>query len=246
MTDGWPSADPRAIARIGADAMAAADHAAAIAALRREASAEALQATLRDIRAVLLSADPKAMRRSVGFIGRLLGRDIVLGAEADALRERLGVLVMQAAAHAERLRQSRDDLEAHRLRLAAAGEALSREIDALAAHRPASDADPASPLANAVERRRAHLATVRDAYAITAGQLGIVAHNAGAIAERYAGLLPRLALLLDQQRGLRAGAALGMQLSSAHRMIDALDQYIAHHPSPAPSTAPAPVHPEGP
>ena len=49
-----------------ADTLGVAEHAAAIRALA-QAGAGDLQATLRDLRTVLLSADPRALRRSVGF-----------------------------------------------------------------------------------------------------------------------------------------------------------------------------------
>ena len=54
-----------------------------------QSPAHDIQATLRDLRTVLLSTDAGALRKSVGFLGRLLGRDIDLQAQSDALREQL-------------------------------------------------------------------------------------------------------------------------------------------------------------
>lgn len=224
---------------MGDEAIAAAGHAAAVEALAR-AGAGGLQHALRDLRAVLLSAEPEALRRSVGFWGRLLGRDIVLGAKADALRERAGVLLRQAGEEAERLHRQHDVLQAHSQRLRAACDGLQRDIDTLAHGKATADA----ARADAIARRQAHLATLRAAFAITASQLDVVAANARTVAERHAELLPRLAVLLEQQRGVRAGAEQGMRLSSARRTLDELERHIEHLPTPATqAAAPQPKEP---
>ena len=214
-----------------ADTAGLAEHAAAIRALA-QAGAGDLQATLRDLRTVLLSADPRALRRSVGFWGRLIGRDIRVAAEARALRERSGLLLRQAGIQAEHLRRQHATLSEHAQRLRAAGVRLQQEIDDLACQQATAD-----PQAGA--SRLAHLITLRSAYDITLQQLDIVAANALAIAERHAQQLPRLTVLLDQQLGVTAGAGHGMQLSSAARAIDELEAHIEHLPAPPPASAAA-------
>jgi len=216
-----------------ADVPGRADHAAAIGALT-QAGAGDLQATLRDLRTVLLSADPRALRRSVGFWGRLIGRDIRLAAEARELRERSGILLRQAGFEATRLRHQHATLAGHAQRLRDACARLQQEIDSLA--RQQATAEGGTPAATS---RLAHLVTLRSAYEITASQLDLVAANALAIAERHAQQLPRLSVLLDQQQGVAAGAGHGMQLSSAMRTIDELEAHIEH--LPAPPATPAPV-----
>jgi hypothetical protein len=212
------------------DTTGLAEHAAAIRALA-QAGARDLQATLRDLRTVLLSADPRALRRSVGFWGRLIGRDIRLAAEARSLRERSGILLRQAGFEAARLRHQHETLAGHALRLRDACAQLQQEIDDLALQQ--ATAAGGTPVGTS---RLAHLVTLRSAYEITASQLDLVAANALAIAERHAQQLPRLSVLLDQQQGVAAGAGHGMQLSSATRTIDELEAHIEH--LPAPSAAP--------
>lgn len=215
------------------DVAGLAEHAAAIRALA-QAGAGDLQATLRDLRTVLLSADPRALRRSVGFWGRLIGRDIRLGAEARALRERSRILLRQAGFETSRLRHQHVALAAHAQRLRDACAHLQQEIDGLARQQATSDAGSSTGAS-----RLAHLVTLRSAYEITASQLDLVAANALAIAERHEQQLPRLTVLLDQQTGLAAGASHGMQLSSATRTIEELEAHIEHLPAPPAAPAPA-------
>ena len=214
-----------------ADTIGVAEHAAAIRALA-QAGAGDLQATLRDLRTVLLSADPRALRRSVGFWGRLIGRDIRLAAEARSLRERSGILLRQAGFEASRLNRQHETLAAHARHLRDACTRLQHAIDDLA-RQQATDASQAGT------SRLAHLITLRSAYEITASQLDLVAANALAIAERHAQQLPRLTVLLDQQLGVAAGAGHGMQLSSATRAIEALEAHIEHLPAPSAMQTPA-------
>lgn len=216
-----------------ADAPGLADHAAAIRALA-QAGAGDLQSTLRDLRTVLLSADPRALRRSVGFWGRLIGRDIRLAAEARSLRERSGILLRQAGFEAERLHRQHATLSGHAQRLRDACVQLQQEIDSLARRQAA--AEGGTPAGTS---RLAHLVTLRSAYEITASQLDLVAANALAIAERHAQQLPRLSVLLDQQHGVAAGKGHGMQLSSAMRTIDELEAHIEHLPVPSAAQATA-------
>ena len=217
----------------GADVAGLADHAAAIRALA-QAGAGDLQATLRDLRTVLLSADPRALRRSVGFWGRLIGRDIRLGAEARALRERSGILLRQAGFETSRLRHQHVALAAHAQRLRDACACLQHEIDDLARQQATSGAGDSTGTS-----RLAHLVTLRSAYEITASQLDLVAANVLAIAERHEQQLPRLTVLLDQQTGITAGANRGIQLSSATRTIEELEAHIEHLPAPPATPAPA-------
>lgn len=207
----------------GAEARLLAEHAAAVQALGVDAT-EALQSTLRDLRGLLLIADPQAARRSVGFWGRLIGRDIRLRAEAQALRERGGVLLIRAEGQVARLREHHATLALRAERLNEAMAALRAEMETMA-RSPSTDGDD--------ERRLAHLTTLHATTTITASQLQLLAAGALAIAERHAQQLPRLALLLSQQRGVRSSSQQGMQLSSAWQALDELEACIEDLPSPA-------------
>lgn len=209
-----------------AEARVLAEHAAAVQALSMDAT-DALQATLRDLRALLLVADPEAARRSVGFWGRLIGRDIRLRAEARMLRERSGVLLIRAEGQVARLRE-------HHAALALRAERLNEAISALRAEMETLGRS-SSEDGNDEQRQRqlARLTTLHATTVITASQLRLVAAGALAVAERHAQQLPRLALLLAQQRGVQSGDGQGMQLSSARQALDELEACIDHLPAPA-------------
>lgn len=208
-----------------AEARVLAEHAAAVQALGLDAT-EAVQTILRDLRALLLVADPDAARRSVGFWGRLIGRDIRLRAEARALRERSGVLLIRAESQVERLREHHAALTLRAERLNEAMSALRVEMESLA-RLPSTDGDDRR------QRQLAHLTTLHTTTALTASQLQLVAAGTRAVAERHAQQLPRLALLLAQQRGVQSGSGQGMQLSSARQALDELEACIDHLPAPA-------------
>lgn len=209
-----------------AEARVLAEHAAAVQVLGTGAT-DALQATLRDLRALLLIADPGAARRNAGFWGRLIGRDIRMDAEARALREGSGVLLLRAESQVARLREHHAALalRAERLNEALAG--LRAEIEAL------SDPSSRDGEDDGRERRLARLGTLHATCAVTAGQLQLVAAGTLAVAERHAQQLPRLTLLLAQHRGVQSGSGQGMQLSSARQALDELEACIDHLPSPA-------------
>ncbi len=208
-----------------AEARVLAEHAAAVQALNLDAT-DALHATLRDLRALLLIADPRAAGRSVGFWGRLIGRDIRLRAEARTLRERSGVLLIRAEGQVTRLREHHAALTLRAARLNEALSSLGSDIDALAGS-PSRQGDDHR------ERRLARLTTLHAAATITASQLQLLAAGAQTVAERHAQQLPRLALLLSQQRGAQSGSQQGMQLSSARQALDELEACIEHLPAPA-------------
>lgn len=104
MTDPVPPAEADTLA----DAAVRAATTAQSDALAAHPVADTLLALLRDMRTVLLADNPAAVRRSVGWFGRLLGNDIELTAEAEQLQQQAGVLAQRAH---EALRQSHSDLE---------------------------------------------------------------------------------------------------------------------------------------
>ena len=67
----------------------------ALSALQANPSAEQV-AALEALQTAMIAHDQKAIARRMGFIGRLLGRDITFSAHAAALREQMIPLVHQA------------------------------------------------------------------------------------------------------------------------------------------------------
>lgn len=229
--------------RTGVDAIQRANHASAVAALGTSPAAEALE-TIRAVRTVLLSTNPEALRRSVGFFGRLLARDITLEAQANVLRGQLGVLARRASAQIQELHHYCAGLAEHSQRLREAADALTLDADGLGAQHVMLHANSDAALAEAAARRIQHLIMLRSVYGVTATHLDLVADNTRDIAKRYDELIPRLKTLLDQDRGIRAGTDLALRISSTHRLIDILDQRITRNLSdtpPAVQGPPAPV-----
>lgn len=216
-------ADAATLMQAGADLIAAADHSAATTALRHASSVD-LRDTLRELRTAVMSVEPQTLRRSVGFWGRLIGRDIVLDAEARDLRERSTLLLRKAEGHINALHCQHDELKVHAARLQHAIEALQPVIDALAANLVTSSDEDLPAQARAA--RFAHLVTLRTTYSITTSQLAVVAGNMLTVADRCSLMLPRIAVLLDQHRALNDSRDETMRLSSARQVLDELDRHV--------------------
>lgn len=182
-----------------------------------------LQATLRDLHVALLSTDAGALRRSVGFLGRLLGDDIALQARSEDLRARLALLVQQARQHGDALDRHNHSLVALRDELTAIAERLGLLIgDAGAGHA----ASPASP-----ERLRM-LDAVRTGCALTAAQLEALARSGHALAARYRHMLPTVEGLLVQHRAAVAGQRDADGLGDAAALVASVEAAIPASLSP--------------
>ena len=207
-------------------------HAEAIASLDGSpvpALLEAVQA----LQAVLLSANPKALRARAGWIGRLLGRDLVLQAEGKVFRERLRVLVHDADAKLATFARFDAAIAAHEQRLLASIEALGGAIDALAA---ATSGAALEAIPDAVERRRQHLLTLQQAWRISASQLALTRLNHRQLAQRIQPMLPLVQALLEQDGALRAARDGSDALQSASRALDAANVALAGYSPPHPAT----------
>ena len=236
-----PSPDAQGIATDGVDAIGAEQHALALHLMQQSPLADAL-ASLQAIRTALLADNPRALRKRVGWFGRLIGNDVTMHAQAAALRERLGVLLIDAQAQCARLPD-------YLTQLAHAQSALEDAINALesaqtrlpAMHDVASE--PINPQACNASQLGAQWANMAAMYRITQGQLQLLTHNAQRLRERYAWLLPRLGELLLQERALQAGNAQNSAMAQAVAMIDDLSvpsdsaTHIASH-DPNPRTLP--------
>ncbi len=213
-----PGTDPPAGMPGGALAIAAYGEAAlvALAAVDVEAAldaapAAALVARLQALRLAMHADDARGLRRKVGLLGRLFGRDVALQADADALAVRIGVLLHDAdraadalAAHAATQQACIDTVEAGCARLAeveAAGRAqlaaLPPPADAMAAGAPAQFA-----------RRLDHLRSVQATHALTARQLALLRTQSTTLLARYRNIRDVL-VPAWRQRALGAGGAAG-------------------------------------
>ena len=195
-----------------------------------QSPAHDVQATLRDLHAVLLSTDAAALRKSVGFLGRLLGRDIDLQAQSDALREQLALLVLQARQRGEALERHNHALAALRDRLAAIAATLGTLI---------AGVDANDPSAGAAHERLRMLDATRTGCALTAAQLELLERNGHALAARYQHMLPTVEGLLVQHRAVLAGQRDAIGLRDAAALVASVESAL---PSLAPSNTETQLH----
>jgi len=217
------------IPRHGEEAIRSARHREAIAALATSPMPGLLE-TVEAIRKSLLAANPQALRRSVGWFGRLLGRDIALQAESNSLRSQLGVHVVAIRRQLADTTRHREQLAQARQALLDAAGVLSRDAAGLAD----SLATAAPDLAAAIAPRMRHLAALADGYQITASHLELTLLNHDDLLRRIELMLPRVELLLDQDRMLRDDRAGRAALQSANAALEAVHALplnrITEHP----------------
>ena len=208
------------------------DEAALVDAARRAQAAAAslqspahdIQSTLRDLHTALLSTDARALRKSVGFFGRLLGSDIDLQARSEDLRARLALLVQQA-------RQRGEALDRHNAALAALRDEMTGITEGLAASIASTDPDePAN------HQRLRMLDAARTGCALTAAQLDLLAQNGHALAARYQHMLPTVEGLLVQHRAALAGQQDAAMLRDAAALVASVEAAI-----PASATPPSEI-----
>lgn len=174
--------------------------------------APALLECVQTIHRIVLAADPKALRRSVSWFGRLLARDITLQAEAEALRSQLGVHVLQARQQLQALVESDRQLQALGLALHAAINELDQQSMQLTGQAATDES----------ARRLHYLSTLAASLKITASHLDLTVINHRELIQRVEHRLPQVELLLDQQRMLRAGLTEQAALQSAARSMESL------------------------
>lgn len=178
--------------------------------------APALLDNVQTIHRILLAANPGALRGSVGWFGRLLGRDIVLQAESEAMRGELGV-------HSLQVRQQLDALAEHDRQLQALGLGLHAAIDAIDNQSALLVGDIVARDGNSdATRQLQHLATLAASLRITASHIELILLNHRELIQRVEQMLPRVELLLDQQRMLRAGLTEQAALAAATQSLEAL------------------------
>ncbi len=179
--------------------------------------------SVQTIHKVLLSADPRSLKRSIGWFGRLLGRDIALQAESEALRSHLRVDILEAhrllhdlQLHDKRLQQLRDDF----------GQAIKQlDADVAALNSQVMDSTDVG-LSTVIAQRTQFLASLAYSYRMTGAHLDLTVTNHRELARRVALMLPRVELLLDQDRLLRAGHTENTAIQSAAQSMDGLVDLI--------------------
>lgn len=181
--------------------------------------APALLDTVQTLHRIVLAADPKALRSSVGWLGRLLGRDITLQSESAGLRGQLGVHVLQARQQLRALAGSDRQLQALDLALHSAIDELDRQTAGLADQTVISE-DPEPG------RRLQHLFTLTTSLRTTAAHLQLTIASHLQLSERVEHMLPRVELLLDQQRMLEAGVTEQTALIDAASSIESLQSLL--------------------
>ena len=192
-----------------------------------QSPAHDIQATLRDLRTVLLSTDAGALRKSVGFFGRLLGRDIELQAQSTALREQLALLVLQARQRGEALERHNHTLASLRDRLSG----LAAGFDAAIAGLASTTSDPSTH-----HTRLRLLESSRLGCTLTATQLGVLVQNGQALSARYQHMLPQVEGLLVQHRAALAGQQDAAMLRDAAALVASVEAAI-----PASATPPSEI-----
>ncbi len=206
----------------------------ALSALQANPSAEQV-AALEALQTAMIAHDQKAIARRMGFIGRLLGRDITFSAHAAALREQMIPLVHQAHRAVQSGLAFAKALEDALPRLIAANDQLGaavQQLDGLS-----QQPGIAPPLAAAIDARKAHLVKIA-----MIGQLGRQQMESTRQGQQVAaGLINDLAthckLVIDQQAGVRNAAALEKTLANARTMAQAAIAAIdppGHAAKPAP------------
>lgn len=168
------------------------------------------------IHRIVLAANPKALRGSVGWFGRLLGRDIVLQAESETMRTELGVHVLGARRQLEVLAEHDRQLQALGVELHAAIGGVSQQSASLAGEivKGAINSDST--------RKLEQLATLATSLQITASHIELVLLNHRELVQRVEQMLPRVELLLDQQLMLRAGQTEQAAFAAATNSLEAL------------------------
>lgn len=218
-----PPATVAQAAAFGADALQALQRIDTDAALI-DTPAQTLVTRLGALHLALQSHAPARIRRQVGWFGRLLGRDVELQAQSEALAGRLGVLLLDAegaaqalAGHGRQQGQVQQQLEA----------ALA-ELDLLASRADAwcqqQTAAPDAHLRDALRQRVQHLRQVHAAHALLARQLGVLQAQTHDLLARHRTIGDVLVPAWRQQalgQAARAGADHAMQAAHAQAAIGA-------------------------
>lgn len=196
--------------------------------------------------AALDSADPVRARRRAGWLGRLMGRDLVARAQADPLEQRVRVALSAAQAHAAALASRLPELQA-------AADALQTRLEQLDA--TVCQARASEPADDPSVRRRLHLELIATSWTATLAHVGMVREYASRLLQRHEQVRDVLVPLWRQHAAARAASAqlrsddrpdqftrlqheLRAGLASLHESADRLPQQI--HTIAVPTKEPLP------
>lgn len=218
--------DALAVVGYGSDAVDAALEARLDTALA-DSGAAALAACLHDLHRAMQAGKPREIRRGTGLIGRLLGRDVVAEAEADGLRQRLGVLLADAD-------RSADHVRTHAVSQQSVHDALAQGIEriegAIRSARGWLDGDvarAAHPARGALERRLGQLATVQASWQVGMQQLQFLHRQQLELLARYQRIRDVLLPVWRQGALAEAGSTAARQASAATEAQLAIESEVA-------------------
>lgn len=152
--------------------------------------------------AALDSADPVRARRRVGWLGRLMGRDLVAQAQVDPVEQRVRVALSSAQTLA-------GELAAELVKLQAAADGLQRQLGLLDA--TVSDARTRESADDRSLRRLVHLDLIAASWTATLGHVAMVRGHARRLLDRHEQVRDVLVPLWRQHA---AASAAGTQLRS--------------------------------
>ena len=187
-------------------------------------AAARLVAEMDNIRQAMSAADGRQLRRSVGLLGRLLGRDVEAQARAEQLARQLDVCLLRADGCVQELLQELEQNLQQFARMqvaveaiedwAAAGEAIPAPVDTLAQA--------------ALQRRLQHLRGLAQLRYTEAGQLRLLHAQGGELIERYQRIRDVLLPLWRQQSlALRAADRQAQLEQAAQAQARILDEVTA-------------------
>lgn len=174
-------------------------------------AAARLVAEMNNIREAMSATDDRHIRRSVGLLGRLLGRDVEAQARAEQLATQLDVCLLRADACVQALQQELGEHLQQATRVQIAVAAIDDWAAAGEAVRP-----PDEPMAQAaLQRRLQHLRGLARLRDTEAGQLRLLHVQGVELIERYLRIRDVLLPLWRQQSLAGRAADKQAQLAQA-------------------------------
>ena len=214
--------DPMAVAAYGAELLVAVEQ--RVGAPVEALAAQRLVAEMDNIRQAMQAHDGARIRRSVGLLGRLLGRDVEMQAQAEQLAAQLDVCLLRADACVQALRLELDALLLQAMRATSAATAIDDWAAAGEALPP-----PAEGLQQAaLQRRLQHLRGLARLREGEAGQLRLLQAQGVELIERYMRIRDVLLPLWRQQALARQAVGKAVQLRKvADSQARILDEVMA-------------------
>ncbi len=214
--------DPLAVAGYGSELLVAVERLIGPPVVAGAASALVLE--MDNIRLAMQARDGRQIRRSVGLLGRLLGRDVEAQVQAEQLAGQLDVCLLRADGQVQALRQEL----AHYLRQVASVELAVAAIDDWAVAGESATAPVDSVAQAALQRRLLHLRGLARLRQTEAEQLRLLHGQGAELIERYQRIRDVLLPLWRQQvLAERAAQMPGTLAQAADAQARILDEVTA-------------------